>query len=257
MNPRKLKEDGFKHLDRVIALCANEGIYTVLDLHTAPGGQNHVSVIQHMPSISTFSCCRTGTRTIQPTMPLCGITGIFRIGLYGFGKNLLSITRTMLGSQVTTCSTSLVIHSTLELSTCTIASMWQSARSTQITLSFLTAIHLLQISLNLGTHMKIGITLLIRFMITPFTDSPPLGRYIQVPKPRKPDSPDPLKRNVLGWLRGDFAFGMENGGQSMRGSSTMDNKRIRLTKQDIAYSKISSRFMIRCVYNLYTTFFIL
>lgn len=40
MNPRVLKESGFKHLDRVIDLCANHGIYTILDLHTAPGGQS-------------------------------------------------------------------------------------------------------------------------------------------------------------------------------------------------------------------------
>ncbi|KAH8105387.1 glycoside hydrolase [Cristinia sonorae] len=40
MNPRVLKKDGFKHLDRVIDLCAKHGIYTILDLHTAPGGQN-------------------------------------------------------------------------------------------------------------------------------------------------------------------------------------------------------------------------
>ncbi|MCJ1439289.1 hypothetical protein MMC27_008681 [Xylographa pallens] len=40
MNPRVLKEDGFKHLDRVIELCANEKIYTILDMHTVPGGQN-------------------------------------------------------------------------------------------------------------------------------------------------------------------------------------------------------------------------
>lgn len=40
MNPRVLKQSGFKHLDRVIELCAQQGIYTVLDLHTAPGGQN-------------------------------------------------------------------------------------------------------------------------------------------------------------------------------------------------------------------------
>ncbi|KAG8625816.1 hypothetical protein KVT40_006217 [Elsinoe batatas] len=40
MNPRVLKEEGFKHLDRVIDLCAQHGIYTILDLHTAPGGQN-------------------------------------------------------------------------------------------------------------------------------------------------------------------------------------------------------------------------
>jgi len=40
MNPRVLKESGFKHLDRVINICAKYGIYTILDLHTAPGGQN-------------------------------------------------------------------------------------------------------------------------------------------------------------------------------------------------------------------------
>ena len=40
MNPRVLKESGFKHLDRVIDLCAEYGIYTILDLHAAPGGQN-------------------------------------------------------------------------------------------------------------------------------------------------------------------------------------------------------------------------
>ena len=40
MNPRVLKESGFKHLDRVIDLCGKYGIYTILDLHAAPGGQN-------------------------------------------------------------------------------------------------------------------------------------------------------------------------------------------------------------------------
>lgn len=39
-NPRVLKEEGFKHLDRVIDICARHGIYTILDMHTAPGGQN-------------------------------------------------------------------------------------------------------------------------------------------------------------------------------------------------------------------------
>ena len=37
----KIKPDGFRHLDRVIDLCARHGIYTVIDLHAAPGGQNH------------------------------------------------------------------------------------------------------------------------------------------------------------------------------------------------------------------------
>ncbi|KAG1829063.1 glycoside hydrolase [Suillus variegatus] len=40
LNPRVLKEGGFKHLDRVIDLCAQHGIYTILDLHAAAGGQN-------------------------------------------------------------------------------------------------------------------------------------------------------------------------------------------------------------------------
>ncbi|KAJ5947327.1 hypothetical protein N7466_000342 [Penicillium verhagenii] len=40
MNPRVLKESGFKHLDRVIDLCAARGIYTILDMHAVPGGQN-------------------------------------------------------------------------------------------------------------------------------------------------------------------------------------------------------------------------
>ena len=40
MNPRVLKTEGFRHLDRVIELCAAEGIYTILDMHTVPGGQN-------------------------------------------------------------------------------------------------------------------------------------------------------------------------------------------------------------------------
>ncbi|OJT05874.1 hypothetical protein TRAPUB_3287 [Trametes pubescens] len=40
MNPRVLKPEGFKHLDRAVAACAKHGIYTIIDMHTAPGGQN-------------------------------------------------------------------------------------------------------------------------------------------------------------------------------------------------------------------------
>lgn len=40
MNPRVLKDSGFKHLDRVVDLCAREGIYSILDMHTLPGGQS-------------------------------------------------------------------------------------------------------------------------------------------------------------------------------------------------------------------------
>jgi endoglucanase len=40
MNPRAIKLDAFKHLDRVIKLCAAHGIYTIIDLHALPGCQN-------------------------------------------------------------------------------------------------------------------------------------------------------------------------------------------------------------------------
>ncbi|KAG7532036.1 hypothetical protein FFLO_03911 [Filobasidium floriforme] len=40
MNPRVFKKEGLKHLDRVIELCAKHGIYTIIDLHAAPGAQN-------------------------------------------------------------------------------------------------------------------------------------------------------------------------------------------------------------------------
>jgi aryl-phospho-beta-D-glucosidase BglC (GH1 family) len=40
LNPRVIKPEGFKWLDRVVNLCAAQGIYTILDLHTVPGGQN-------------------------------------------------------------------------------------------------------------------------------------------------------------------------------------------------------------------------
>ncbi|KAJ5113630.1 putative glucan 1-3-beta-glucosidase A [Penicillium angulare] len=40
MSPRVLKPEGFKHLDRVIDICAKYNIYTILDMHAVPGGQN-------------------------------------------------------------------------------------------------------------------------------------------------------------------------------------------------------------------------
>ena len=53
MSPRVLKPEGFKHLDRVIDLCSKYGIYTILDMHTAPGGQNgdwHSDAGTHIPN---------------------------------------------------------------------------------------------------------------------------------------------------------------------------------------------------------------
>jgi len=40
MAPFEIKDAGFKHLDRVISLCAERGIYTIIDLHALPGYQN-------------------------------------------------------------------------------------------------------------------------------------------------------------------------------------------------------------------------
>ncbi|TFL00181.1 glycoside hydrolase family 5 protein [Pterulicium gracile] len=54
MNPRVLKTEGFKHLDRVIDLCAKHGIYTIIDLHTAPGGQNTDWHADHGGHIANF-----------------------------------------------------------------------------------------------------------------------------------------------------------------------------------------------------------
>ena len=38
--PFELREEGFERLDRVVRLCAEHGIYSVIDLHAVPGCQN-------------------------------------------------------------------------------------------------------------------------------------------------------------------------------------------------------------------------
>lgn len=40
LEPFVIKEEGFKHLDQVIDLCAQQQIYTIIDLHALPGYQN-------------------------------------------------------------------------------------------------------------------------------------------------------------------------------------------------------------------------
>jgi endoglucanase len=40
MNPMVIRESGFRHLDRVIKICADNELYTILDLHAAAGYQN-------------------------------------------------------------------------------------------------------------------------------------------------------------------------------------------------------------------------
>lgn len=84
MNPRVFKKDGLKHLDRVIQIvcrsvqvtkpllltfmqCAKYGIYTVIDLHAAPGGMH-----PHAKQIDRLADClkdkiSTGIQTIQLT----------------------------------------------------------------------------------------------------------------------------------------------------------------------------------------------
>lgn len=39
-NPPVVKQSGFDLLDRVVSICRKHGLYVILDLHTAPGGQN-------------------------------------------------------------------------------------------------------------------------------------------------------------------------------------------------------------------------
>jgi endoglucanase len=38
--PFEVVEDGFRHLDRAVDLCARHGIYAIIDLHSLPGAQN-------------------------------------------------------------------------------------------------------------------------------------------------------------------------------------------------------------------------
>ena len=39
--PSTIREEGFAHLDRAVTILAAQGIYSILDLHTVPGAQNH------------------------------------------------------------------------------------------------------------------------------------------------------------------------------------------------------------------------
>lgn len=39
--PGVIRPEGFVHLDRAVRACASAGLYTIIDLHAAPGGQNH------------------------------------------------------------------------------------------------------------------------------------------------------------------------------------------------------------------------
>ncbi|KAF8470873.1 glycoside hydrolase superfamily [Kalaharituber pfeilii] len=54
MDPMVLKPQGFKHLDRVISTCARYGVYTILDMHAVPGGQNPSSHSNNITSHASF-----------------------------------------------------------------------------------------------------------------------------------------------------------------------------------------------------------
>jgi endoglucanase len=40
-HPFEIIEAGFRHLDRAVEVCARHGIYSIIDLHSLPGSQNH------------------------------------------------------------------------------------------------------------------------------------------------------------------------------------------------------------------------
>jgi len=52
--PGKYKQQGFKHLDRVLTLCRKHGIFAILDMHTAPGGQNPAHHSDNSTGVSLF-----------------------------------------------------------------------------------------------------------------------------------------------------------------------------------------------------------
>jgi len=52
--PFQIKEDGFRQLDRVIGLCADAGLYSVIDLHAVPGWQNQRWHCDNPTQIATF-----------------------------------------------------------------------------------------------------------------------------------------------------------------------------------------------------------
>jgi aryl-phospho-beta-D-glucosidase BglC (GH1 family) len=54
LQPGVIQEEGFAYLDRAIHACAAHGIYTIIDLHAAPGGQSghwHCDTLFHRPQL--------------------------------------------------------------------------------------------------------------------------------------------------------------------------------------------------------------
>ena len=57
MEPFVIKQEGFKHLDRVINLCAEQQIYTILDLHALPGYQNLPEYLGYLVGAPSWPTC--------------------------------------------------------------------------------------------------------------------------------------------------------------------------------------------------------
>jgi aryl-phospho-beta-D-glucosidase BglC (GH1 family) len=56
--PFKLKTEGLARLDRIVDLCAKHGIYSILDFHALPGGQNagwHADNPTHLPLLWEYA----------------------------------------------------------------------------------------------------------------------------------------------------------------------------------------------------------
>jgi hypothetical protein len=98
MNPRVLKHEGFKHLDRVIDICAKHGIYTILDLHSLPGGQVGVSARSLRVVLNKRCRTRAGTPTLAFTSLTSGCTRTSRTAEYGYGRSWRSTIRETHGS---------------------------------------------------------------------------------------------------------------------------------------------------------------
>jgi endoglucanase len=114
--PYVVKEEGFKHLDRVIELCAEHGIYTIIDLHALPGYQN-----QHWH-------CDNPTHKA-----LLWRHRHFQEGRSTSGRSSPPATETTPGSPVTTRSTSQPTRASSSSCHCSGASTTSSAASTRTT----------------------------------------------------------------------------------------------------------------------------
>ncbi|MEK5060049.1 glycoside hydrolase family 5 protein [Paenibacillus shunpengii] len=60
-NPHEYKNDGFKYLDHIVALCEKYEIYAMLDLHSVPGGQNpdwHADTSSGLPLFWEYGALR-------------------------------------------------------------------------------------------------------------------------------------------------------------------------------------------------------